>query len=166
MSDSDDLRREIALLRERVSRLSAASLRISASLDVDTVLREVVESARALTGARYGVIATIDEAGRPEDFVTSGLTPDEARQMTVWPDAMRLFEHFLELDAPLRLADLGDYVGSLGLAPGLIPCRSFQGTPLRHRGVHVGNFFLGEKEGGLEFTTRTRRCWCCSPRRR
>ena len=40
MGDSDDLRREIALLRERISRLSAASLRISASLDVDTVLRE------------------------------------------------------------------------------------------------------------------------------
>ena len=29
-------------------------LRISASLDLKTVLREVVESARTLTGARYG----------------------------------------------------------------------------------------------------------------
>ena len=38
------------------SRLSAAILRTSASLNVGTVLHEVVESARALTGARYGVI--------------------------------------------------------------------------------------------------------------
>ena len=56
---------EIQALRERVSRLSAAVLHVSASLDVSTVLREIVGSARALTGARYGAITTIDGAGRP-----------------------------------------------------------------------------------------------------
>ena len=50
MSAPDELRREIAALRERISALSAASLRISASLDLETVLREVVESAQSLTG--------------------------------------------------------------------------------------------------------------------
>ena len=30
--------------------------------------------------------------------------------------------------------------------------RTFQGTPMRHRGVHVGNFYLVEKEGGGAFT--------------
>jgi len=138
--------------RDRASRLSAAILRISASLDVDTVLREVVDSARALTGARYGLIATIDEAGRAREFVISGLPPEDAQQLAAWPDAPRLFEHLRGLDGPLRLADLGEYVGALGLAPGLIPCRTFQGTPMRHRGLDVGNFFLGEKEGGQEFT--------------
>ena len=64
----------------------------------------------------------------------------------------RLFEHLRALDAPLRLADLGDYVRSLGLAPGLVPCRTFQAAPIRHRGLDVGNFFLGEKEGGEAFT--------------
>ena len=134
------------------SRLSAAVLRISASLDVDTVLREVVESARALTGARYGIIATVDEAGLPQGHVASGLSPGEAREMAAWPDAMRLFSHLRALDGPLRLPDLGAYVASLGLAPGLIPCRTFQGTPMRHRGLDVGHFFLGEKAGGAEFT--------------
>ena len=135
-----------------VSSLSAAVLRINASLDVDTVLREVVESARALTGARYGVIATVDEAGVAQGHVASGLTPEEARQMAAWPDAMRLFAHLRALDGPLRLADLGEYVASLGLAPGLIACRTFQGTPMRHGGLDVGSFFLGEKEGGAAFT--------------
>ena len=55
---------------DRISRLSAAILRISQSLDVATVLEEVVESARALTGARSGVITTIDERGEVQDFVT------------------------------------------------------------------------------------------------
>ena len=83
--------------RASVSDLSAAVLRISASLDVDTVLREVVESARALTGARYGVIATVDEAGVAQGHVASGLTLEEAQQMAAWPDAMRLFAHLREL---------------------------------------------------------------------
>ena len=48
------------------------------AFDLGTVLREVVESARTLTGARYGAIATIDETGAPKDFVTSGLTADRA----------------------------------------------------------------------------------------
>ena len=138
--------------RTPVSPLSAAVLRISESLDVDTVLREVVDSARALTGARLGVIATVDEAGRAQGHVVSGLTPEEARQMATWPDAMRLFAHLRALDGPLRLPDLGEYVRSLGLAPGLIPCRTFQGTPMRHGGLDVGSFFLGEKAGGEAFT--------------
>ena len=152
MTERNQSSPEVEALRERISSLSGAILRISASLDVDTVLREVVDGARALTGARYGVIATIDEAGRPLGHVASGLTPEEAQQMGAWPDAMRLWEHLRRLDGPLRLDDLGEYVASLGLAPGLIACRTFQGTPIRHRGLDVGNFFLGEKAGGAEFT--------------
>ena len=79
MTDHEPAADETAALRARISALSAASLRISASLDLEMVLNEVVESARALTGARYGAIATIDEAGAPQDFVTSGFTADEHR---------------------------------------------------------------------------------------
>ena len=33
-----------------------------------------------------------------------------------------------------------------------LPWGTFQGTPMRHRGQHVGNFYLVEKEGGAAFT--------------
>ena len=152
MNSSDERKREVEALRERISSLSGAVLRISASLDVGTVLRETVDSARALTGARYGAITTIDEAGRPLDFVTSGLTADEQRQLEAWPHAMRLFEHLRDLPGPLRLSDLPAYLRALGYADVLALSRTLQATPMRHRGVHVGDFFLGEKEGGREFT--------------
>ena len=71
---------------EHPSALSPAVLRIGASLDLDTVLREVVDAARALTGADCGAIATVDADGRPGDFVTSGLTEDEHRALETWPD--------------------------------------------------------------------------------
>ena len=152
MSDRDRTAAENAALRARISALSAASLRINASLDLETVLNEVVESARALTGARYGAIATIDDAGVPQDFVTSGFTAEEHRKLVEWPDGPRLFEYFRDLPGPLRLADVPDYVRSLGFSTDRLPSKTFQGTPMRHRGVHVGNFYLVEKEGGEAFT--------------
>ena len=153
MKSREELRREIEALRDRISRLSAASLRISASLDVNVVLREIVESARPLTDARYGIIATIDDSGQIQEFVTSGFTPDEHRRLADWPDGPRLFEHFRDLPGVLRLADLPGYVRSLGYCADLMRSKTFQGTPMRHRGMHVGNFFLAEKEGGREFTS-------------
>ena len=45
----DALRQQIEALQERISRLCGALPRISGSLDLDTVLQEVVDSARALT---------------------------------------------------------------------------------------------------------------------
>ena len=61
MDREDDLSRQIEPLRERLSRLSEAGLRINESLDFDTMLQEVLDSARALTQARYGVITLLDE---------------------------------------------------------------------------------------------------------
>ncbi len=135
MTDHDRTEAENAALRARISALSAASLRINASLDLETALNEVVESARALTGARYGAIATIDDAGVPHDFVTSGFTAEEHRKLVEWPDGPRLFEYFRNLPGPLRLADVPDYVRSLGFSTDRLPSKTFQGTPMRHRGT-------------------------------
>ncbi len=152
MTNPDELKREIEKLRKRISGLSSAILRISASLDVNTVLHEVVESARNLTGARYGVIATIDDSGEVQDHVMSGLNPDEQQQLENSPDSLRIFAHFRDIPEALRLRDLPRYVRSLGYSADLGLATTFQCTTMRHRGAYVGTFFLGEKEGGREFT--------------
>ena len=102
MTDPEALLRENEALRERISALSAAMLRIGASLDPDTVLHEIAESTRALTGAGCAIITTVDEAGQVEGFVFSGFTPEEQQALEAWPDASRLFAHFRDLPAPLR----------------------------------------------------------------
>ena len=148
----DELRRRNEVLEKRISSLGAAVLRVSASLDLETVLREIVDSARALTGARLGLIVTVDAAGQPQDFVSGGLPPGYHAEMAAWPDGPRLFEHFRNLTEPLRVADLPAYVGELGFPTGLIRSMTMQCTPMHHRNVHVGTFFLGEKDGGQPFT--------------
>ena len=137
---------------ERIAALCSAILRIGASLDPDTVLRAAVDGARDLTGARLGMIATVDEAGAPDGFIEAGFTPEEVAELAAWPDRGQLFEHLRSLTATLRVDDLATYVRGLGLAPTPALSRTFQGTPMLHRGVNVGSFFLAEKPARTPFT--------------
>ena len=113
----------------------------------------MVESARALTAARYGLIVTVGDSGQAQEFFSPGIEPDQHRRLEQWPDGPRLFEHFRNLPGALRLDDLPQYVNSLGFSTELMLVKTFQMTPMRHRGTLVGVFFLGEKEGGGPFTS-------------
>ena len=138
--------------RDRASRLAAAMLEISASLEVDTVVRRVVQEARSLTSARRGIIATIDESGMPGEFFFSGYTPEEQGELLTWPYSLELFSHFRELPGPLRQEDFADYARALGMTPLASFSMAFQGTPMRHREMNIGYFFLGGKAGGEAFS--------------
>ena len=98
------------------------------------------------------MIATVDDAGAIQEFIAPGLSADERRHMAEWPHGYQFFEHLQNLPGALRLADVPAYVRSLGYSEELTLSKTLQATPMRHRGVHVGNFFLGEKAGGQEFT--------------
>ena len=158
MDREDDLLRQIDALKERLSRLSEAGLRINESLDFDTVLQEVLDSARALTRARYGVITLLDESGRVRDFLSSGMTPEEAEG--VWGHGsagLEIFNHLNSFQEPLRLPDLLGHIRSMGL-PNLSPpmpvgsAIPFLAAPVFHRGERFGNLFLAQRERGDEFT--------------
>ena len=139
-------------MRKRVSRLCAAVEHVNASLDLDTVLSEILESARDLTGARHAFIVTVDESGRATDFTSSGIDAEQHRLLMEWPDGPRLFKHLREFPEVMRVADLRAYAGSLGCSAEILPAGAFHGTPMRHRGLYVGHFFLSGKEDAGEFT--------------
>ena len=155
MKNSDELARENQALRGRLSRLGEASLRINESLDFETVLQGVLDSARSLTGSRYGVITLLDDGGRIQDFLYSGLTPEESRQFAELPNGMLFFERLSSIGEPLRLRDFHGYIRELGLPEFRPPMAvssplPFLAAPLRHRGEGVGGIYVGEKE--REFT--------------
>ena len=152
MNDVNELRRRNRELRDRFVRLSSAVLRINSSLDLANVLQEVVDSARALTAARLGVITTVDKQGQLRDFLTSGFALDKQRTMTAWPDGLRLFEHLRDHLEPFRLSDFPGHLRSRGFRPTPWIPRTIQGAPMHHRGEHLGHFFLGEKGNGEAFT--------------
>ncbi len=148
---------EIRALRDRLSRLSEASLRITADLDFNSVLQGVLDSARSLTGARYGVIALHGDDGIAEDFLSSGMTVEESDRLWNIPNWPKHFQYLSRLPGPLRIPDLLTHIRSLGL-PELRPPIdvsekvSFLAFPVLHRGERVGSIYLAEKELGQEFT--------------
>ena len=150
MKEADEHRREMEALRERLTRLSEASLRVNESLDPDTVLQEVMDSARSLTGSRFGGITTFDESGRLLEFITSGLPPEEQQRMLDLPEGPALFEYFSSIQGSLRFGDVASQMRSLGFPD--LPIKTLLGAPMRHRGEHVGNLYVAEKEGGREFS--------------
>ena len=153
MTDSD----EVAALRDRLSRLSEASLRINESLDFDSVLQEVLDSACSLTGARYGVIMLLDHTGQIEDALFHGLNPDEARLFDEFPEGPQFFEYLGGIAEPLRVPDFHSHTRSLGLPEfrppiAVSPILPFLAAPIRHGGERVGAIYVGETETGREFT--------------
>ena len=140
---------------DRLSRMSQASLRITGTLDLDTVLRGVVDGACSLTGARHGGITVLDEDGQLQAFITAGLTPEEHELFVNLPGGPEFFEYLSQAPEPLRLSDFSGYTRALGLpeiGPPLGPVGAFLGAPIRHLGRRVGNLYLSQKEGGREFT--------------
>ncbi|MYK87388.1 MAG: GAF domain-containing protein, partial [Acidobacteria bacterium] len=152
MNETDERGKEIARLRERMARLSSASLRISENLDLESVLREVVDSARVLTGAANAVITPADRVEQVRDFISSGLTREERRQLRGLPDGERLWAYLLQGARPLRVDDLASHLDALDFPTAPILRRSFLGVPVRHRGASIGHFYLTNKEGGQGFT--------------
>ena len=146
--------REIAELRERLSRLSEASLRINESLDLDTVLQEVVDSARALTASRYGAITIPGEVLRHPTFIASGLTKEEYEGFWDMPEGLGFFEYLSGLEEPLRVSDIAGHLKALNM-PDFLPSVSLGSlmvAPIRHLGFGVGTIYLAHETGGGEFS--------------
>ncbi len=147
---------EIAELRERLSRLSNASRRINESLDFDTVLQEVLDSARSLTGARYSAMTLTGDPDQVEDFLSSGMTAEEAEKIWELPQGWEIF-NALSSREPVRVSDLYLHAQSMGVPEFRLPLPigpvvSLLTAPILHRGEHVGNIHVAQKEGAAEFS--------------
>lgn len=158
MKRPDELIQEIEALRERLTRLSEASLRINESLEFDTVLQGVLDSACLLTGARYGVLMLLDKKGNYADLLSFGMSPAAAERLWNHPDGAVFFEYFGRIPATLRLRDLFGHMREQGLPEFHSPVElsspvSFLAAPINHRGERVGCFFLSETGPDREFTS-------------
>ena len=157
MERPEQLHRDFEALQERLSRLSDASLRINESLDFDAVLQGALDSARSLTGARYGVMTLLDDRGEVRDFLSSGTTEEQAQQLWLTPQGLGIFQALTNISELVRIPDLAEHVRGLGFSDFTIPLPvgafSFLAAPMFHLGNRVGHVFVGYKdEGRAEFT--------------
>src|SRR5579859_4430750 len=132
--------------------LLEAVVAIGSGLELEAMLRRIVEAAVDLVDARYGALGVIGEDQRLIEFIPVGLSPDEIAQIHHWPEGRGLLGLLIEDPRPLRLADMAAHPASAGFPDGHPPMRSFLGVPVRVRDEVFGNLYLTNKRGGGEFT--------------
>ncbi|HKI91246.1 MAG TPA: GAF domain-containing protein, partial [Gaiellaceae bacterium] len=139
--------------QDRTRALVQAGIALSSELSLEAVLQKLVETAAALTGARYAALGVLGEGGQQlERFLTIGVEPEERRAIGEQPIGRGLLGVLIRESTPLRLRDIGEDPRSVGFPPGHPPMRSFLGVQVSLRGVAYGNLYLAEKEGGTDFT--------------
>jgi signal transduction histidine kinase len=137
--------------RDRVQALLEAVVAVGSQLDLEVVLRQIVEAATGLANARYGALGVIGDAGKLAEFIPVGVDEQEIARIHHWPEGRGLLGALITDPRPVRLADLSADPRSSGFPEGHPPMRSFLGVPVRIRDEVYGNLYLTEKQDGGQF---------------
>ena len=137
--------------RDRVHVLLEAVVAVGGNLDLEIVLRKIIETAVPLVQARYGALGVIGDDGRLTEFIPVGLAEAQIAAIDHWPEGHGLLGTLIRDPRPLRLPDLSAHPESYGFPPGHPAMRSFLGVPIRIRDEVYGNLYLTEKQGGGPF---------------
>ena len=141
----------VVTTRDRVHGLLEAVVAVGRNLELEVVLRQIVQAAVTLVDAQYGALGVIGEEGRLAEFVPVGLDDAQIAAIHHWPEGRGLLGELIANPAPLRLADMSAHPRSAGFPGGHPPMHTFLGVPVRVRDEVFGNLYLTEKAGGAEF---------------
>lgn len=129
-----------------------AMLSISSELELDVVLRRIVEMASDLSGARYAALGVPGPDGMLQAFITTGMTAEAEARMAHRPEGRGLLGKLLHEPETLRLNDLREHPDSIGFPEHHPPMHSFLGVPIPGRRHALGNLYLTEKQHAPTFT--------------
>ncbi|MDP9293528.1 MAG: GAF domain-containing sensor histidine kinase [Actinomycetota bacterium] len=137
---------------QRLRRLIEAGRGLIAQLDLEAVLRGLLDVAREITGARYAAVGVLDADRRElERFITAGIDAETHRAIGELPRGRGLLGVLIEDPRPLRLDHIGEHPRSYGFPTGHPEMETFLGVPILIRGEAYGNLYLTEKESGEPF---------------
>jgi signal transduction histidine kinase len=134
---------------QRLSRLIEVGRSLVSERDLETLLTQVLDVARELTGARYAALGVLDESRQAlARFITRGIDAQAHRAIGDLPHGRGILGLLIQEPTPLRLHDLRTHPRSYGFPANHPPMHSFLGVPILIRGSAWGNLYLTDKEGG------------------
>ncbi|HET9898899.1 MAG TPA: GAF domain-containing protein [Streptosporangiaceae bacterium] len=137
--------------RDRVNGLLEAVVGIGSELELESVLRKIVEAAVHLVDARYGALGVIGEDGQLAEFIPVGLDETQIAAIDHWPEGKGLLGELIKRPQPLRTPDIAAHPQSSGFPAGHPPMTTFLGAPVQIRDTVYGNLYLTDKRGGEPF---------------
>jgi signal transduction histidine kinase len=137
--------------RDRVNALLEAVVAIGSEVELELVLRRIVEAGVKLVDARYGALGVIGESGKLAEFIPVGLDEAQISAIDHWPEGKGLLGELITRPRALRMPVIAAHPDSSGFPAGHPPMRGFLGAPVQIRGVVYGNLYLTDKRGGEPF---------------
>jgi len=138
--------------RDRMRALLEAVVAIGSGLELEAMLRRIVEAATSLVDAKYGALGVIGADKQLAQFIPVGISPEDIGKIHHWPEGRGLLGLLVRDPHPLRLGEISGHAESSGFPDGHPVMRTFVGVPVRVRDQVFGNLYLSEKRGGGEFT--------------
>ncbi len=138
---------------ERLQKLVDAILVVASDLDLNQVLRKIVESAMELVSARYGALSVLSEEGGIEQFIAVGMSEEEVEAIGTPPIGRGVLS-LLDLDeGPVRIDDVTKHPKYIGYPDSHPIMHSFLGVPVNVRDEQFGRLYLTDKIDGDTFTS-------------
>lgn len=131
--------------------LSSIGLHLSKDLDIFEVLTTIVERSMELTGASYGAVATVGDAGI-NHFLHRGLSEEEVARLPHLPEGRGLLGAVLEERRAIRLDVMSEDPRSVGFPNEHVSMESLLAVPIQHRDDLVGALYLTKRPGQPHFT--------------
>lgn len=116
------------------------------------ILQLIVDRVRELAHAGYAALGIVGPDGRISQFLTSGVDAETRRRIGNLPEGHGLLGSLIREGETIRIPDIGADPRRFGIPPNHPPMRSFLGVPIRVKDRSVGNLYLTEKQGQLEFS--------------
>lgn len=136
--------------------LHRAALAIAGDLELERVLRKILQTAARLVQARYGALGVPDASGGFSSFLTVGVPARVGRRIGSLPRRHGVLGLLLTDARPIRLRDIRRHPRFSGYPPQHPVMRDFLGVPIRQRGEVLGNLYLSGSPAGA-FTAEDQR---------
>ena len=147
-----DRAQDVKRAQGRLRALLHAIETVIGDLALETVLRNVVVSARELAHASYGALGVIGPDGGLEQFIHVGIDDETAARIGALPQGKGLLGALITDPRPIRLHHMNDDTRSTGFPPNHPPMQSFLGVPIHVRDEVFGNLYLADSDRG-EFSS-------------
>jgi GAF domain-containing protein len=129
--------------------LLSASQLVTGELDLEELLRHIVDSAVTLVDAKYGALGVIDSEGRLERFIHVGMPAELVDRIGPLPEGRGVLRAVIESSCPMRLDDLTADPRAVGFPEHHPPMRTFLGVPITIAGRVYGNLYLADRAHGV-----------------
>ncbi len=143
--DAVGLRHQARVQRQQLEALDSAVQAIAAVQPIAAVLQLIVDQVRELGEAEYAALGIVGPLGGIEQFITSGLSPEQRKRIGALPVGHGLLGLIIREDSSFLIDDIATDHRRYGFPLNHPGMHSFLGAPVRTKGRSIGNLYLTNK---------------------